>query len=44
MAGDMIRAWNEPVLADFNAFYLMLSEGAEEDHKSLTISCLWNQF
>jgi hypothetical protein len=35
MAGDMIRVWNEPVVADFNAFYLILSGGTEEDHKSL---------
>jgi hypothetical protein len=23
MAGDMIRVWNEPVVADFNAFYFV---------------------
>ena len=39
MAGD-IRVWNEPVIADFNTFYFILSGGTEEDHKSLTISCL----
>jgi len=43
LAGDMIRMWNEPVLADFNAFHFILSGGTEEDHKSL-MSCFWTRF
>lgn len=44
MDSDRIRVWNEPVAADFNAFCFILSGETEEDHESLTISCLWTQF
>jgi hypothetical protein len=43
MTGEMIRVWNEPVVADFNAFHFILSGGTEEDCKSL-MSCFWTQF
>jgi hypothetical protein len=43
MTGEMIRVWNEPVVAHFNAFHFILSGGTEEDRKSL-MSCFWTQF
>jgi len=43
MTSDMIRVWNEPVVADFNAFYFILSGRTEEDRKNL-MSYFWTQF
>jgi len=36
MTGEMIRVWNEPVVADFKILFYFV-------HKSL-MSCFWTQF